>query len=66
MADGFVSEAQRRKWTQLVSEGRVTQAQFDQRDEASPESLPDRATPRRRTVGPSRSADAAKINDQRY
>lgn len=66
MGEGFRSKAQRTKWEQLVRDGRVTQAQFDRRDEESDDSLPDRATPRRRTVGPSRSADAAKINDERY
>lgn len=66
MADGFRSEAQRDKWKQLVSEGKVTQAQFDQREADSPEALPPRATPRKRTVGPSRSFDAAKIGQTRY
>jgi hypothetical protein len=63
---GFVSQAQRKKWQQLVNDGRVTQEQYDVREKASPRSLPVRATPRTRTVGPSRSADAAKLNDRRY
>lgn len=66
MAQGFKSEAQRKKWGQLVNEGRVSQAQFDAREEQSPKNLPERTTPRTRTVGPSRSAEAAKINDRRY
>lgn len=63
---GFVSEAQRRKWIQLLNEGRVTQAQFDARENASDESLPERATPRHRTVGPSRAPDAQKFGNTRY
>ena len=63
---GFKSEAQRKKWKQLVNEGRVSQAQYDAREEDSPDKLPSRATPRKRTVGPSRAPDAAKINDRRY
>lgn len=63
---GFVSQAQRRKWEQLVNEGRVTQEQFDARELETDETIPERAKPRKRTVGPSRSADAAKINDTRY
>ena len=61
MADGFVSEAQRKKWGQLLSEGRVTQAQYDARAENSPDVLPPRAAPRRRTVGASRAAETAKV-----
>jgi len=63
----FSSKAQRQKWTEMVDEGRVTQAQFDQREQLTGDTpLPERAKPRVRTVGPSRSADASKINDQRY
>jgi hypothetical protein len=63
---GFKSEAQRKKWKQLVNEGRVSQDQYDAREEESPASLPERASPRKRTVGPSRAPDASKINDTRY
>ena len=63
---GFVSQAQRIKWQQLVHEGKVTQAQFDARNEETAKQIPVRAKPRVRTVGPSRSADAAKLNDTRY
>lgn len=67
MATGFVSTAQRTKWVQLLAEGRVTQAQFDTRDAASgDQSLPERASPRTRTVGPSRSPAESKLNDRRY
>lgn len=61
------SQAQRKKWEQLVNEGRVTQEQFDTRErETGNLSLPERATPRKRTVGQSRSAAEAKFNDRRY
>jgi hypothetical protein len=61
------SEAQRTKWAQLVNEGRVTQEQFDVREkETGDESLPERTVPRKRTVGPSRSAAESKFNDRRY
>jgi hypothetical protein len=63
---GFVSEAQRIKWKQLVHEGKVTQAQYDARNEETDTQIPVRAKPRVRTVGPSRSADAAKLNNTRY
>lgn len=63
---GFVSEAQRRHWQQLVAEGKVTQAQFDARAAETRGPLPERASPRHRTVGPSRSTDAAKIRQTRY
>ena len=64
---GFRSEAQRRKWSQLVSEGTVTQDQFAVRElETAGVALPERTKPRRRTVGPSRAPDAAKINNTRY
>jgi hypothetical protein len=67
MSRPFVSEAQREKWQQLLDEGRVTQAQYDERDTLTGDTaLPPRAAPRVRTVGPSRSADAAKLGDQRY
>lgn len=63
----FRSEAQRRMWQQLVSEGKLTQEQFTAREaETGGVALPERAKPRRRTVGPSRAPDAAKINDTRY
>jgi hypothetical protein len=63
---GFVSKAQRKKWEQLVNEGRVTQEQFDARDVDTSPQVPDRAPPRPRTVGPSRAADAAKYGNTRY
>lgn len=66
MADGFVSQAQKDKWTQLLGEGKVTQAQFDARDQASPKNLPVRGTPRKHTVGASRSFDAAQPDKVRY
>jgi hypothetical protein len=63
----FRSKAQRRKWREFVAEGRVTQAQFDARDQGLGErGLPERTTPRPRTVGASRSADAAKLGHNRY
>lgn len=63
----FVSEAQRRKWVDLVNLGRITKEQFAARDQATGSApLPERATPRMRTVGPSRAPDSAKLGDQRY
>lgn len=63
----FKSQAQRDKWVQLRAEGRVSQEAFDAREaESKGANLPVRATPRRRTVGPSRGAEAAKVNDRRY
>ena len=63
----FKSEAQREKWKQLLNDGRVTQESFDARAAATGDTpLPPRAMPRRRTVGPSRGAEASKINDRRY
>lgn len=45
---GFASEAQRQKWQQLVRSGKVSQAQFDQREQDSPSNLPASAgTPRK-------------------
>lgn len=67
MSRPFASEAQRRHWEQLVKEGKVSQAQFDDRAARTGGlPLPERAAPRVRTVGPSRSADAKKLGDQRY
>lgn len=70
MADGqtgFKSEAQRAKWKVLVAEGKVTQEQYDARAKVTGDNrLPDRAAPRKRTVGPSRSFDAAKFGQTRY
>lgn len=64
---GFKSQAQREKWKQLVDDGKISQEQFDRRaEETDDDTLPERAAPRRRTVGPSRSADAAKLGDARY
>ena len=88
MANGFKSEAQRAKWDQLLSDGRVTLRQYALRALESPTSnaqmtallnakaitpleyqqynrgpalptLPDRAKPRKRTVGASRAPNAA-------
>jgi hypothetical protein len=66
MTRPFVSEAQRTKWKQLVDEGRVSQAQYDDRESRSQPALPPRASPRQRTVGPSRAPDAAKLGKGRY
>lgn len=67
MSRPFSSIAQREKWQTMVEEGRVTQAQYDQRAALTGNTpLPERAAPRVRTVGPSRSADAAKFGDTRY
>lgn len=67
MAYPFVSRAQREKWQQMVDEGRISQDQYDARDHATGDvALPDRATPRRRTVGASRAPAEAKLNDRRY
>lgn len=66
MADGFKSHAQRDHWKTLVTAGKVTQAQYDARDQATPADVPTRAAPRTRTVGPSRAPDAAKIGNTRY
>lgn len=63
---GFKSEAQRQKWKELLSEGRVSQEQFDQRELDTEPDIPERARPRNRTVGPSRSTDAAKVGKTRY
>jgi hypothetical protein len=63
---GFKSIAQQRKWGQLLSEGRVTRDQFDRRVADTSGPLPERAVPRRRTVGASRGVAAAKLGDQRY
>jgi hypothetical protein len=63
----FMSEAQRRKWQQLRDEGRVTSEQYDDRAaRTGTTSLPERAAPRVRTVGPSRAPDAAKFGKTRY
>lgn len=66
MATEFKSEAQREKWKVLLQEGRVTPEQFAEREAHTPAWLPSRAAPRRRTVGPSRSFDAAPIGKTRY
>jgi len=62
----FKSIAQKQKWGQLLSEGKVTQAQYDTRENETTGPLPERAAPRRRTVGASRSADAAQFGKLRY
>jgi hypothetical protein len=88
MANGFNSEAQRAKWDQLLSEGKVTLRQYALRALDSPTTdeqmtnlfergaitkleyqnynrgpslptLPERTTPRKRTVGASRAPNAA-------
>ena len=66
MAQGFKSKAQTRKWEQLRDEGRVTPEQFDARQAVTPADIPERTTPRRHTVGPSRSTDAAQPGKTRY
>lgn len=67
MSKAFQSEAQRRKWEQLVNEGRVSQAQFDERaKETGDTQLPERAAPRKRTVGASRAPDAAQFGKTLY
>jgi hypothetical protein len=63
---GFVSLAQRRKWEQLRDEGRVTVEQFQARELETPADVPERASPRTRTVGASRSTDAAQVGKTRY
>jgi hypothetical protein len=57
---GFASRAQRTHWEQMVAEGKVTAAQFAARDLHSPSALPERASPRHRTVGASRAPAVAK------
>lgn len=53
---GFKSNAQRAKWQQLVNEGKVTQAQYDVRDQETGDvNLPERTVARKRTVGASRA-----------
>ncbi len=63
---GFKSQAQREKWLQLVQDGKVTQEQFDARALDTPDDIPERASPRVRTVGASRSTDAAQMGKTRY
>lgn len=64
---GFASKAQVAKWRQMVHEGRLTETQFRRREQATPVgALPDRLSPRRRTVGKSRAPDAAKLGKHRY
>ena len=67
MSRPFASEAQRRKWQQLRNDGRVSDAQYAERERLSGDQrLPERAAPRVRTVGPSRAPDAAKFGKTRY
>lgn len=63
---GFKSKAQERKWEQLRDEGRVTDEQFQARKQSTLPDVPERTTPRHRTVGPSRSTDAAQRGKTRY
>jgi hypothetical protein len=63
---GFRSQAQRKKWGELVSEGKVTQEQYNAREMDTPPDVPERTTPRVRTVGASRSTDAAQVGKTRY
>jgi hypothetical protein len=66
-AKSFASIAQREKWKTLLQEGKVNQDQWDARESATNvKMLPPRATPRARTVGASRSFDAAKPGHERY
>lgn len=63
----FVSEAERRKWGYLKDQGHITQDQYDARQQATGSgNLPERAKPRKHSVGASRSTDAAKIGKTRY
>jgi hypothetical protein len=64
----FRSQAQLAKWKDLVTEGRVSQAQFDARlaETDQPDALPERAAPRPRTVGPSRAFQEQKLTNTRY
>lgn len=63
----FKSEAQRAKWQQLLAEGKISQDAYDTRTQETGDApLPPRTIPRRRTVGPSRSAAEAKIGNGRY
>jgi hypothetical protein len=62
MAEPFKSAAQQKKWQELVATGKVTQVQYDAKQAASQDvTLPERASPRRRTVGPSRAPAQAKL-----
>jgi len=63
---GFKSKAQAAKWRQLLDEGKVTQEQFDLRQLQTLPDIPERTSPRHRTVGPSRSTDAAQPGKTRY
>lgn len=63
----FASLAQRSHWKMLLEEGKISADQFDAREAASAGiALPARSTPRNRTVGKSRAADAAKIGKTLY
>jgi len=44
----FKSEAQRRKFGQLLKEGKITKRQFDEFAQGSPEELPERVGQRKR------------------
>ena len=63
----FKSVAQRDKWRQLVQDGRLTPAQFHARESVTDvKNLPPRLHPRKHTVGPSRSFDAAPIGHTKW
>jgi hypothetical protein len=63
----FRSEAQRKKWDELLQAGKVSQESYDARVKASEGlTLPPRAAPRVRTVGPSRAPTMQKLDNRRY
>jgi hypothetical protein len=45
--EAFKSEAQRRKWKELVEQGKVTQAEYDLRETVTPASIPERIHPKK-------------------
>lgn len=49
----FKSEAQRRKFGELVSQGKMSQKTFDEFNSDTPEKLPDRISPQKtkKTIG---------------
>ena len=46
----FKSDAQRKKFAQLVAEGKMTQEQFDEWDKGTPAKIPDRVGASRKFV----------------
>jgi hypothetical protein len=43
----FKSEAQRRKFAELVKQGKMTQAKFDEWEKDTPKNIPERITPKK-------------------